>query len=57
MQKSYKVGAYHMDKAKEGGKWAILNRDYNAPVGEDKFDKSNLPMILQKRRGDFGKKG
>ena len=43
MQKSYKVGVYYMDQAKLGGKWDILNRDYNVAVGEDKFDKSNLP--------------
>ena len=27
------------------------------PVGEDKMDKSVLPAVLQKRRGDMGKKG
>jgi microfibrillar-associated protein 1 len=27
------------------------------PVGEDKMDKSVLPAVLQKRRGEFGKKG
>ena len=48
MQKHYKTGVYHMDKA-QSGKWSVLNRDYNAPVNGEKFDKSNLPAILQKR--------
>lgn len=30
-------------------------RDYNTPVEGD-FDKSSLPKLLQKRRGEFGKK-
>jgi len=42
---------------KDDPEWQILNRDYNVPVGEDKVDKSNLPQILQKRKGDFGRKG
>ena len=57
LQKHYKVGAYGMDKAEEDPKYAILKWDYNAPVGEDKFDKSQLPQILQKRRGDTFRKG
>ena len=32
-------------------------RDYNMPTGEDKTDKSVLPAVLQKRAGNFGKKG
>ena len=35
----------------------IFKRDYNIAVGEDLFDKSNLPSVLRKRRGTFGKKG
>ena len=35
----------------------ILKRDYNIAVGEDLFDKSSLPSVLRKRRGNFGKKG
>ena len=27
------------------------------PVGDDNMDKSVLPAVLQKRRGEFGKKG
>lgn len=34
-----------------------MNRDFNMPVGEEMADKSVLPDILQKRRGNFGKKG
>ena len=36
---------------------SLLNRDYNMPTGEDKTDKSVLPAVLQKRAGNFGKKG
>ena len=40
------MGGYQMDT--DDPKYAILKRDYNAPVGEDKVDKTNLPLILQK---------
>lgn len=52
MQKYYHKGAFYQDNENE-----ILNRDYNMPVGEDKMDKSVLPAVLQKRRGDVGKRG
>lgn len=52
MQKYYHKGAFFMDTNDP-----ILQRDYNVAVGEDLFDKSNLPSILRKRRGNFGKKG
>ena len=45
MQKSYKLGPYNQH-LKDDPNWTILNRDYSAPVGEDKVDKSNLPQIL-----------
>jgi len=35
----------------------VYKRDYNLPTGEDKMDKSVLPAVLQKRRGEFGKRG
>ncbi len=35
----------------------IYNRDYNLPTWEDKVDKSNLPKIMQVRRGLLFKKG
>lgn len=57
MQKSYKIGVYGQDRADDDPRYAILKWDYNAPVGEDKFDKSQLPTILQKRWGDTFRKG
>ena len=56
MQKYYHKGAYFQNKAKDAPEH-IYNRDYNAPTEADKWDKSALPAVLQKRRGDFGKKG
>lgn len=52
MQKYYHKGAFFQDLDDP-----ILKKDYNTAVGEDLFDKSNLPKILWKRRGNFGKKG
>jgi microfibrillar-associated protein 1 len=49
MQKYYKVGAFYQDSDDP-----IFKRDYNVSVGEDNWDKSNLPKILQTRRGEFG---
>ncbi|CAI2368458.1 unnamed protein product [Moneuplotes crassus] len=57
MQKYYKLGPYHMDLAKKGGKYAVLNRDYNAPLASEKRDISTLPRVMQLRRGEFGKRG
>lgn len=54
MQKYYHKGAYLDDKMKD---LELFKRDYNMPVGFDKMDKSVLPAVLQKRRGDAGKKG
>jgi microfibrillar-associated protein 1 len=56
MQKYYTMGVFFKDDS-QGNLDHIFNRDYNLPVGEDKFDKSSLPKILQKRRGLFGKRG
>jgi len=52
MQKYYHKGAFYQDSDDP-----IFKRDYNVAVGEDLFDKTLVPKILQKRRGDFGKKG
>jgi microfibrillar-associated protein 1 len=52
MQKYYHKGAFYQDKEDE-----ILNRDYNIAVGEDLYDKSIMPNLKQKRRGEYGKKG
>ena len=60
MQKYYHKGAFFQgsdaDSLTDEQK-ALLNRDYNMPTGDDKMDKSVLPAVLQKRRGDYGKKG
>ena len=52
LQKYYHKGAFFLDNEDP-----ILKRDYNIAVGEDMFDKSALPSVLKKRRGNFGKKG
>ena len=57
MQKYYKLGPFNMDLAKKGGKYDILNRDYNIPLACEKRDVSALPRVMQKRRGEFGKRG
>lgn len=52
MQKYYHKGAFYQDSDDP-----IFKRDYNVGVGEDMWDKSGLPSILQKRRGVFGMRG
>lgn len=56
MQKYYNKGVYYIQRDQDGKLPEIFMRDYNAPVEGD-YDKSTLPKILQKRRGEFGKKG
>mmetsp|Transcript_7535 Transcript_7535/g.7396 ORF Transcript_7535/g.7396 Transcript_7535/m.7396 type:complete len:155 (+) Transcript_7535:629-1093(+) len=56
MQKYYNKGVFYQERDEHGKLHPIFMRDYNTPVEGD-FDKSALPKILQKRRGDFGKKG
>ena len=51
LQKFYHVGAF-ADKSDP-----LFQRDYNIGVGEDLFDKSNLPMAKHEKRGDAHKKG
>ena len=60
MQKFYHKGAFFQGDEGSGltkQQQELLNRDYNMPTGDDKMDKSVLPAVLQKRRGEFGKKG
>jgi len=45
MQKYYHKGAFYQDQE-------ILERDYNQPTLEDKFNKEMLPKVLQVK--DFG---
>jgi len=52
MQKYYHKGAYYQDNNDP-----IFQRDFNVAIGEENFDKSTLPGVLQLKRGDFGKKG
>jgi len=54
MQKYYHKGGYFMD---DDGKEAILTRDVNEALAEEKYDKSSLPQVMQIRRGLWGKKG
>ena len=56
MQKWAHTGAFFQDRDAAGKLDPIFMRDVNAPVEGD-FDKSVLPAVLQKRRGDFGQKG
>mmetsp|Transcript_17478 Transcript_17478/g.37773 ORF Transcript_17478/g.37773 Transcript_17478/m.37773 type:complete len:486 (-) Transcript_17478:38-1495(-) len=59
LQKYYHKGAYFMDapddvRAAEGG-YEIYARDYSAPTGEDRFDKSSMPAVMQVK--NFGRSG
>ncbi|PFH37087.1 micro-fibrillar-associated protein 1 [Besnoitia besnoiti] len=56
MQKYYHRGAFFQDLARSGEEPLYL-RDYNAPVGEDRWDKKILPSAMRVRRGEFGKQG
>lgn len=55
-QKYYHKGAYFQDLAQSGAEPAYL-RDFNAPVEDEKYDRSLLPKPMQVRRGQFGQKG
>ena len=52
LQKYHHKGAFYQDTDDP-----LFRRDFNSAVGEDAWDKSVLPGVLQVRRGDFGKKG
>ncbi len=57
MQKYYKLGRFFQGSAGKEDTAHVYNRDYNAPTSLDTVDKNALPSVLQKRRGEFGKKG
>ena len=59
MQKYYHKGAFFQgdDSTMTSEDRELFTRDYNMPTGDDKMDKSVLPAVLQKRRGDWGRKG
>jgi microfibrillar-associated protein 1 len=52
MQKYYHKGAFYQDSSDP-----IFQRDYNLPTPMEMQDKSALPEVLQKRKGNFGKRG
>lgn len=56
MQRYYHKGAFTPQNL-TAEQQAVLERDFNLPTGEDKMDKSALPSVLQKRTGQFGRKG
>lgn len=56
MQRFYHKGAFFQQES-QSNMDHVFNRDYNMPVAEEKRDLSNLPKILQKRRGNLFKKG
>ena len=55
LQKYYHKGVFFQDEAEDDPNH-VYNRDYNLPTWEDTVDKSNLPKILAKRRGNAFKK-
>ena len=55
LQKYYHKGVFFQDEA-EGDPNHVYNRDFNLPTWEDTVDKSNLPKMLAKRRGNAFKK-
>lgn len=59
MQKYYHKGAFFQEAPDDtrgtAGTDQILKRDYSAPTGEDKFDKSILPKVMQVKH--FGRSG
>lgn len=48
-QKFWHKGAFFQAEGEEGESVLgdIMRRDYDAPTGEDKFDKQMLPKIMQ----------
>jgi len=62
MQKYWHKGAYYQSAAddafqheRDDGTDDVYKRDYSAPTGEDKFDKSILPKVMQVK--NFGRRG
>jgi microfibrillar-associated protein 1 len=56
LQKYYHKGAFFQDEAYNNSEH-IYNRDFNLPTWEDSIDRSNVPGIMEKRRGNLFKKG
>jgi hypothetical protein len=53
VQKYWHKGAFFQGEDEEGGESIlgdVMHRDYDAPTGEDKFDRQILPKIMQVRR-------
>lgn len=62
MQKYWHKGAYYQTGAdddfqhdRDDGTDDVYKRDYSGPTGEDKFDKSILPKVMQVRSNSKGK--
>lgn len=57
LQKYWHRGAFFQGEDEDGASVLgdTMHRDYNAPTGEDKFDKEMLPKIMQVR--NFGRRG
>ena len=55
LQKYYHKGVFFQDEADDDPNH-IYNRDFNLPTWEDTIDKTNLPKLLAKRRGNVWKK-
>ena len=55
LQKYYHKGVFFQDEAEDDPNH-IYNRDFNLPTWEDTIDKTNLPKILAKRRGNVWRK-
>ena len=56
LQKYYHKGAFFQDESQLNDDH-IYNRDYNLPTWEDSIDRTKLPSIMNKRRGNLFKKG
>ena len=55
MQKYYAKPAFYQEEQNTPGH--VLNRDFNLKTEDEMVNKELLPKVLQKRKGDFGKKG
>ena len=55
MQKYYHRGVFYMDEDSVQ-KDDVRKRSYDAPTGEDRIDKTQLPGVMQVRGSDFGKR-
>ena len=55
LQKYYHKGVFFQDEAEDDPNH-VYNRDFNLPTWEDTIDKTNLPKLLAKRRGNVWRK-